>query len=37
MNEIDDALQRFSKLEQGELLMVLARVCADTRVLKDGV
>jgi hypothetical protein len=37
MNEIDDALQKFSKLEQGELLTVLARVCADTTVLKDGV
>ncbi|KAN0136267.1 hypothetical protein V8E53_005872 [Lactarius tabidus] len=34
-NEIEDALQRFSKLEQGELLTVLAQVFTDTRVLKD--
>ena len=37
MNEIEDALQKFSKLEQGELLTVLAQVSTDTRVLKDGV
>jgi hypothetical protein len=37
MNDIEDALQRFSKLEQGELLTVLAQASTDIRVLKDGV
>ena len=37
MNDIGDALQMFDKLEQGELLTVIAQVAADTRGLKDGV
>ena len=37
MNGIEDALQRFSKLEQGELLTVIAQVSRDTSGLKDGV
>jgi len=34
-NEIADALQRFDKLEQGELLTVMAQISTDTRGLKD--
>ena len=37
MNDIGDALQRLDKLEQGELLTVIAQVSTDTRGLKDGV
>ena len=37
MNDTGDALQMFDKLEQGELLTVIAQVAADTRVLKGGV
>ncbi|KAH9047945.1 ankyrin repeat-containing domain protein [Lactarius deliciosus] len=35
MNGIEDALQRFDKLEQGELLTVVAQVSRDTGGLKD--
>ncbi|KAH8987686.1 hypothetical protein EDB86DRAFT_2832196 [Lactarius hatsudake] len=37
MNGIEDALQRFDKLEQGELLTVVAQVSRDTSGLKDGM
>ena len=37
MDDIGNALHMFDKLEQGELLTVIAQVAADTRVLKDGV
>ena len=37
MNEIGNALQMFDKLEQGELLAVIAQVSTDTGRLKDGV
>ncbi|KAH8982512.1 hypothetical protein EDB92DRAFT_2106613 [Lactarius akahatsu] len=37
MNDIEDALQRLRKLEQGELLTVIAQVSRDTCGLKDGV
>ncbi|KAF8267206.1 hypothetical protein EI94DRAFT_67756 [Lactarius quietus] len=34
-NEIADALQRFGRLEQGELLTVVAQVATDAKGLKD--
>ncbi|KAF8263785.1 hypothetical protein EI94DRAFT_556801 [Lactarius quietus] len=34
-NDIEDALQGFDKLEQGELLAVIAQVSTDARGLKD--
>ncbi len=37
MNGIEDALQRFRRLEQGELLTVIAQVSRDTSGLKNGV
>ena len=37
MNDIGNALQKFGKLEQRELLSVTAQVSTDTRVLRDGV
>jgi hypothetical protein len=37
MNDIEDALQRLDKLEQGELRTVIAQVARDTSGLKDGV
>ncbi|KAH9059129.1 hypothetical protein EDB87DRAFT_806173 [Lactarius vividus] len=37
MNDIEDALQRLRKLEQGELLTVIAQVSKDTNGLKDSV
>jgi hypothetical protein len=36
MNDLEDALQRFSELEQRELLTGIAQVASDTAVLKDG-
>ena len=35
MNDIEDALQRLDKLEQGELRTVIAQVARDTSGLKD--
>ncbi|KAH9047977.1 ankyrin repeat-containing domain protein [Lactarius deliciosus] len=35
MNDIEDALQRLRKLEQGELLTMIAQVSRDTSGLKD--
>ncbi|KAH9033929.1 hypothetical protein EDB85DRAFT_2289280 [Lactarius pseudohatsudake] len=38
MNDIEDALQRFRKLEEGELLMVIAQVSRETKSdAKDGI
>ena len=37
MNGIENALERFSKLEQGELLTAIAQVSKDTSGLRDGV
>ena len=37
MNDIGNALEKFGKLEQRELLSVTAQASTDTRVLKDGV
>ncbi|KAF8263790.1 hypothetical protein EI94DRAFT_1806712 [Lactarius quietus] len=34
-NDIEDALQRFGKLEQGEFIAVIAQVSTDARGLKD--
>ena len=36
MNDIEDALQRLDKLEQGELCTVIAQVANDSSALKDG-
>ena len=36
MNDIEDALLRLDKLEQGELRTVIAQVARDTSGLKDG-
>ena len=36
MNDVEDALQRLDKLEQGELRTVIAQVARDTSGLKDG-
>ena len=36
MNDIEDALLRLDKLEQGELRVVIAQVARDTSGLKDG-
>jgi hypothetical protein len=35
MNDIEDALQRLDKLEQGELRTVIAQVARDASGLKD--
>ncbi|KAH9038753.1 hypothetical protein EDB85DRAFT_1931959 [Lactarius pseudohatsudake] len=37
INDIEDALQRLEKLEQGELRTVIAQVVKETSGLKDGV
>ena len=37
MSDIEDALQRLTSLEQGELLTVIAQVSSDTTAVKDGV
>jgi hypothetical protein len=36
VNDIEDALQRLDKLEQGELRAVIAQVASDSSALKDG-
>ena len=36
MNDLEDALQIFGKLEQRELLTGIAQTSSDTTILKDG-
>ena len=36
VNDIEDALQRLDKLEQGELRTVIAQVASDSSTFKDG-
>ena len=36
-SDIEDALQRLTNLEQGELLTVIAQMSSDTTVVKDGL